>query len=78
MKDASLGFEDEKFSYVAASKLPVVRPRARIVRHPLTYSGHIKLQLCSGPELRQQIVTRSQKQAYKDARRARWGDEWDH
>jgi ribosomal protein RSM22 (predicted rRNA methylase) len=77
LKDASLSYEDEKFSYVAATRLPTTRPQARIVRHPMKLSGHVKLQLCSGPVLEQRTVTRSQKEPYKLARHADWGDRWD-
>jgi ribosomal protein RSM22 (predicted rRNA methylase) len=77
LKDASLSYEDEKFSYMAATRLATGRPRARIVRHPMKLSGHVKLQLCSGPVLEQRTVTRSQKEIYKLARHADWGDRWD-
>jgi ribosomal protein RSM22 (predicted rRNA methylase) len=76
VKAGSLGHEDEKFSYVAASRLPVVVPHARVVRHPKIFSGYVKLELCSGPLLEQRTVTRSQRISYKEARHARWGDTW--
>lgn len=77
LKDGSLGYEDEKFSYLAASKYDVKRRRARILRHPMKFSGHVKLQLCSGPIPEQQTITRSHKDRYRIARHAEWGDAWD-
>jgi ribosomal protein RSM22 (predicted rRNA methylase) len=76
LKGAELGYEDEKFSYVVASKLPARKAAARIVRHPQQSKGHVDLQLCAPGGLRNQTVTRSQRQEYKQARRAKWGDEW--
>jgi ribosomal protein RSM22 (predicted rRNA methylase) len=76
LKDGSLGYEDEKFSYVSASKLPFALPFARVVRHPKLFSGYVKLELCSGPVLEQLTVTRSQKTSYKEARHVLWGDRW--
>ena len=76
LKGADLGYEDEKFSYVIASKLPVERPEARIVRHPLKHSGHVKLTLCTAADLKQPTITKSQKLLYRHARKAEWGDPW--
>jgi ribosomal protein RSM22 (predicted rRNA methylase) len=76
MKGGALGYEDEKFSYLAFAKQPLRQAEARIVRHPMTHSGFIRLTLCSNGELRHQTVTRSQKEAFRAARRAKWGDEW--
>ena len=77
LKEGELGYEDEKFSYVIASKLPVERPGARIVRHPMRYSGYTKLKLCTGEGLREETVTRSRKEKYREAKRAEWGDGWE-
>jgi ribosomal protein RSM22 (predicted rRNA methylase) len=76
LKEGELGYEDEKFSYVIASKLPVLTPGARIVRHPMRHSGLTKLKLCTGEGLQEETVTRSQKQRYRDAKRAEWGGAW--
>ncbi len=77
LKGGALGYEDEKFSYVIAAKEPAVVNGARIVRHPGKHSGHVQLALCT-PEgrLENRTVTRSNKSAYKLARKAEWGDLW--
>ncbi len=72
MKSGSLGYEDEKFSYLAATRLPVHRPLARIVRHPLKHPGYVQLQLCTAEGLKQETVTKSQKERYRAARKAEW------
>jgi ribosomal protein RSM22 (predicted rRNA methylase) len=76
MKGGALGYEDEKFSYIAFAKQPVQPAKARIVRHPMTHSGYIRLTLCSPDGLEETTVTRSQKEAFRAARRAKWGGEW--
>jgi ribosomal protein RSM22 (predicted rRNA methylase) len=76
LKQAALGYEDEKFSYVVASREPLPAAAARIVRHPQKHSGHIRLTLCAGHSIETRIVTRSQAQLYKLARQAEWGGVW--
>jgi ribosomal protein RSM22 (predicted rRNA methylase) len=76
LKGGDLGYEDEKFSYLVASKVAAETAPARIVRHPRTHSGHIKLTLCTPEGLQSTTVARSQKRIYRQARRAAWGDAW--
>ena len=76
LKQGELGYEDEKFSYIAASHLQPSPALARIVRHPLRYSGHSELQLCTPKGLKKITVTRSQKEKYKAVKRAEWGSAW--
>lgn len=76
MKGAELGYEDEKFAYIVAAKESVAAAGARVVRHPLHHGGHTQMVLCTPAGLDQRTVTRSQKEAYRRARKVRWGDEW--
>ncbi len=76
IKGGSLGYEDEKFSYLVATHLPVQREAARIVRHPLKHPGYVQLQLCTAEGLKQETVAKSQKERYRAARKAEWGDAW--
>ena len=77
LKGGELGYEDEKFSYVVGSKLPVSRAQARIVRHPLRHSGFTKLVLCTPEGLKNRTITRSQKELYRRVKRADWGSAWE-
>ncbi len=77
MKGAELGYEDEKFSYVAAAREPFARPEARIVRRPQKRSGHVELTLCTAAGLKRRAVGRSEKRLYRGAREAKWGWAWD-
>ncbi len=76
LKGGALGHEDEKFSYVAIARDAIELPMARIIRHPQKHSGHVQLTLCTPEGLMTRTVTKSQKQAYKEARKADWGDVW--
>jgi ribosomal protein RSM22 (predicted rRNA methylase) len=76
LKGAALGYEDEKFSYVIASRNSFPPVAARIVRHPQKHSGHVGLILCGPQGLETRTITRSDKQNYKTARQAQWGEAW--
>ncbi len=76
LKAGDLGYEDEKFSYVIASRNLFAAPAARIVRHPQKHSGHVQLVLCTAHGLEARTVTKSQGEDYKLARKAEWGDAW--
>lgn len=75
IKGGSLGYEDEKFCYLSATRLPVERT-GRIVRHPMIHSGYVQLQVCATDKLRQTTVTKSHKETYRAARKSAWGDRW--
>jgi ribosomal protein RSM22 (predicted rRNA methylase) len=75
-KSASLAFEDEKFSYVAAARPDIVRvvPAARVLSQPRMSKAEIRLKLCAPEGLVEKIVPRRDKAAYAEARRLDWGD----
>ena len=74
IKQGDLGHEDEKFSYVAFSKVGVNRPGTRIVRHPIYRPRQVQLTLCTADGLKQTTVTKSQGERYRTAKKAEWGD----
>jgi ribosomal protein RSM22 (predicted rRNA methylase) len=77
VKPGRLPYEDEKFSYVVASKIPVVPARARILRHPLYRRGMVRLTLCDENGISLRTVTRGKdREIYRAARDADWGDEF--
>ncbi len=76
LKEAELGYEDEKFAYVALTRQPT-GAAGRVVRHPAFRKGLVTLQVCRpdttvGPAL----VSKREGPAYKAARDAEWGDPW--
>ncbi|GGY61500.1 rRNA methyltransferase [Streptomyces olivaceoviridis] len=77
VKGGSLAYEDEKFSYVAATRLPAEPAPARVVRRPQLRKGQVLLDLCETEErLRRTTVTKRHGDLYKAARDAEWGDAW--
>ncbi|HTC69902.1 MAG TPA: small ribosomal subunit Rsm22 family protein [Acidothermaceae bacterium] len=76
-KASELSYEDEKYSYVAATRVPAGRPAARVLRHPQLRKGLVSLELCtSSGEAEQVRIAKSKGELYKDARDVRWGDGW--
>ncbi|MDG9716082.1 small ribosomal subunit Rsm22 family protein [Streptomyces sp. DH24] len=77
VKGGSLAYEDEKFSYVAATRLPVAPVPARVVRRPQIRKGQVLLDLCEPDErLDRRTVTKRHGDLYRAARDATWGDAW--
>ncbi|MFJ3771020.1 small ribosomal subunit Rsm22 family protein [Streptomyces sp. NPDC090075] len=77
VKGGSLAYEDEKFSYVAATRFPPVPAPARVIRRPQIRKGQVLLDLCEPDEqLRRTTVTKRHGGLYKAARDAAWGDPW--
>ncbi|MEZ3182149.1 small ribosomal subunit Rsm22 family protein [Streptomyces pimonensis] len=77
IKGGSLAYEDEKFSYVAATRLPVAPAPARVVRKPQIRKGQVLLDLCEkDPALRRTTVAKRHGDLYRAARDTDWGDPW--
>lgn len=74
LKNATLAFEDEKFSYLIASKSAISPYQSRILRHPVTQKGHIQFVACTAQGISEQTVSKKDKQRFKLARKAQWGD----
>lgn len=77
VKGGSLAYEDEKFSYVAAARLPMAPAPSRVVRRPQIRKGQVLLDLC-GPDrsLHRETVTKRHGPPYRAARDTDWGDTW--
>jgi ribosomal protein RSM22 (predicted rRNA methylase) len=73
-KNAELGFEDEKYSYVLFARRHVGLPAARVLRHPGKHSGHVEFELCTPEGLKRLTVSRKHGERYKLARKTEWGD----
>ena len=76
LKDASVPFEDERFSFVAAVRNPVPVPTvARLIRPPVIEKGFADLALCTTDGLETRRIRRRDGAAYKSAKGLVWGDE---
>jgi ribosomal protein RSM22 (predicted rRNA methylase) len=75
LKEGALGYEDEKFSFLAVTKSELPPGQPRILRHPFIEPGRVHLELCRSPERERLVVIKSRdKDAFKRARKADWGD----
>ncbi len=75
VKSAVLNYEDEKFSYIIASKIPIQNlAQQRILRNPIQRPGRVIFELCTPKGLTQTTISRKQGEFYKKARKADWGD----
>ncbi len=74
IKGAELPFEDEKFSYVALTRIPVASPPARVLAQPLISKVEVTAKLCTPDGLAIAKVPRRARADYARARRWRWGD----
>ena len=78
-KSGTLPYEVEKFSYIVAIKPPVALRTdvSRIIKHPLKRGGHVVLDLCTSEGTAERVVvSRRDKERYREARGAKWGDLW--
>ena len=73
-KKATVPFEDEKFSYLIASRQPGARQGARILSPPVESKSKIKVKLCTENGITQQNIARRDKAEYKRVRKLHWGD----
>lgn len=77
-KGGDAPYEDEKYSYLALSKEKIYTANylncARILRHPQTGKGHVKLSLCTKNGLEQATYSKRDGDIYKLARKAECGD----
>jgi ribosomal protein RSM22 (predicted rRNA methylase) len=74
VKGGALGWEDEKYAYLVATRTPAWRPPARIIHPPRIEKGHVRLHLCRDGRAEPAVVTRRDGPAFKSARKAAWGD----
>lgn len=81
LKEATLGYEDEKFSYLVYAHPKInVEPSlvaGRVVGFPYKGSGHVRLPLCTmNGTLKEELITRRDRDLYRQARDAEWGTGW--
>ena len=77
IKGGMLGYEDEKYSYVAFAREPVQPAAGRIVGRPRHHPGLIELDTCTPAGLATVRATKRERGRFRAARRAEWGSPWD-
>lgn len=73
IKEGTLGYEDEAYSYVVASKIPLPHFNPRIIRPPLKPKGQVVVDVCLPATLDRRIFTKRDP-IYKDKKSLKWGD----
>lgn len=74
LKGGDAPYEDEKYCFLALSRTPVVPAAARVLRHPGIFPGRIDLSLCTPSGILAESVRKREKERYRAARDAAWGD----
>lgn len=77
LKEGTLGYEDEKYSYLIASKTKLPLARARIIGHPKKRSGHLLVPTCSIEGITEEVISKRTPELYKNAKKKKWGDSID-
>lgn len=75
-KGASLGYEDEKFSYLAVARQGVATqlPVARVIRPPVVRKFEVELALCAASGLDRAHILSREGGRFKAAKKLDWGD----
>ncbi len=75
IKDASVPYEDEKFSYLVAAKtVGAMSCGRRVLATPRVSKAAVTLELCAPGAVERFVVPRRQKDAYRAAKNYAWGD----
>ena len=73
-KNGELGYEDEKFSYIAFSKVPIQNTESRILRHPQIYKGYVNVKLCTKDGIQEKKYSKKDGEIYKKVRKLEAGE----
>jgi ribosomal protein RSM22 (predicted rRNA methylase) len=74
LKGGELAYEDEKYAYVIASRIAGVTFAGRVVRHPQTRTGHVRVLVRTVQGVQEIVASNSQGARYRRAKELRWGD----
>ncbi len=75
MKGGTLGYEDEKFSYLIVGRAGTgARAEGRVLRRPEENKFSVTLAVCAEEGLEQRVIPSRDKPAFKRAKKLDWGD----
>jgi ribosomal protein RSM22 (predicted rRNA methylase) len=75
LKGASLGYEDEKFSYLVLARPGIgAAASGRVIKPTAENKFSVTLELCAEAGLEQRVVPSRDKTAFKAAKKLGWGD----
>jgi len=74
IKGGSLGYEDEKYSYLIVSKEKMQPNGERILMQPKKEKRGLVFKVCGLDGLEERVVTKRQKNTYQSVKKQGWGD----
>jgi ribosomal protein RSM22 (predicted rRNA methylase) len=74
LKGAELPYEDEKFIYVALTRVPLATRPSRVLAQPVTTKIAVTAKLCTEGGIEVAVAPRRDKAAYTRFRKLDWGD----
>ncbi|MFK4085429.1 small ribosomal subunit Rsm22 family protein [Kribbella sp. NPDC020789] len=77
LKDGTRNFEDEKFTYLVATRRPARPASARVLTPPVRPKNQVLLTLCTSDAQRAQVRIPKSHPSYRSAREVERGDSWD-
>src|SRR6266496_819526 len=75
-KHGTRNYEDEKFTYLVATRAPNHAAESRIITRPSRPKGQVVLDLCTSDGNRCQQTIPKSSDRYRPARSATWGETW--
>lgn len=76
LKGGESPYEDEKYCYIAFSKIDYGRSNGRILRHPLINNGYVEVEVCDKSGINKIKITKKDKEKYKKIRKSGGDDEY--
>jgi ribosomal protein RSM22 (predicted rRNA methylase) len=73
VKAGELSYEDEKFSFLAVSRMKGEPILGRVLRHPQIRKGFVQFESCTPEGLANSVITRKDKELYRLAKDLNWG-----
>lgn len=77
IKQGTLSYEDENYSYLIITKESMDNNSYRVLRHPEILKGHINLKVCKNCNIENLTITKSMGEKYKLAKKLNSGDKFD-
>ena len=75
LKGGDAPYEDEKYCYIAFSKIVITPCKNRILRHPQINPGFVELEVCSKDGFKKIKYSKKDKELFKRARKSDAGDQ---
>ncbi len=75
-KEGQVPYEDEKFTFLAVSKFPLLMPKARIIRPPIVSGNQIEVHVCEEGKTQIKRITKNEAATFRRLKKCKTGDLW--